>query len=281
MESLNRNPNKYKSKGDGINLRAELNGLLEEELKQSPEKIDTKKIDAIIELLSHLEGDRMTVQEIPKEEFANKYLKGNFKYKKKRTRYSKAAIFFTGLILCGSICNLISVRAANKSLFHFVKEKAYLFYFETVGTSTKGSDSREMTTQIRDVPEIIYESWEEMMEDRPIQILIPSYIPDGLEAMSVHVQGITEKDIGISRQYTDGEHYVIFLIRAMSGYGKMLYSEDKNAKLLEEKIVNGFEVFLYELNDKLQAVFEEDQFMYCIESNMDEAELIKIIEEMR
>ena len=41
MESLNRNPNKYKSKGDGINLRAELNGLLEEELKQSPEKIDT------------------------------------------------------------------------------------------------------------------------------------------------------------------------------------------------------------------------------------------------
>ena len=63
MESLNRNPNKYKSKGDGINLRAELNGLLEEELKQSPEKIDTKKIDAIIELLSHLEGDRMTVQE--------------------------------------------------------------------------------------------------------------------------------------------------------------------------------------------------------------------------
>ena len=45
--------------------------------------------------------------------------------------------------------------------------------------------------------------------------------------------------------------------------------------------MNGFEVFLYELNDKLQAVFEEDQFMYCIESNMDEAELIKIIEEMR
>ena len=281
MESLNRTPNKYQSKGDDINLRAKLNELLEKELEQSPDKIDTKKIDAVVELLNHLETDETKVQEIPKEEFADRYLKGIFRYKKKRTRYSKAAIFFIGLILCVSVCNLISVRATSKSLFHFVKEKAYLIYFETVGTSSEESDSREMTTQIRDVPEIIYESWEEMMEDRPIQILIPSYIPDGLEAMSVHVQGITEKDIGISRQYTDGEHYVIFLIRAMSGYGKMLYSEDKNAKLLEEKIVNGFEVFLYELNDKLQAVFEEDQFMYCIESNMDEAELIKIIEEMR
>ncbi|MDE7183458.1 MAG: DUF4367 domain-containing protein [Lachnospiraceae bacterium] len=281
MESVNRTPNENESRGDDIKLRAELNEALEQELEQSPDKMDTKKIDSIISLLNHLQEEGAVVQEVPKDVYARKYLRGVIKYREKRMRSARAAMFFIGIILCVSICNWISVKATDKNLFHFVRERAYLFYYETVGNSREESDSRETTNQLRDVSEDIYESWEELMGEKSIQILVPAYIPEDLEALPIHAQGVTQKDMGISRQYTDGEFYVIFLIRAMSGYGKMLYSEDLNTAVPEKKIVNEIEVFLYELDDKLQAVFQNEQFMYCIESNMNETEVIKIIEEMR
>lgn len=281
MESFNRTPNKNESRGDDIKLRAELNEALEEELAKSPDKMDTKKIDSIISLLSHLQEDVVTVQEMPKDVYARKYLRGVIRYRDKRTRSVRAAIFFIGIILSISICNWISVKATDKNLFHFVREKAYLFYYETVGNSREESDSRETTTQLRDVTEEIYESWEELMEEKSIQILVPAYIPEDLDAMPIHVQGATQKDMGISRQYTDGEFYVRFFIRAIGDYGKMLYSEDEYTKLLGQNIINGYEVFLYKIDEKLQAVFQDSQFIYFIDSNMNETEVMKIVEEMR
>ena len=280
MESFNRTPNKNESRGDDIKLRAELNEALEEELAKSPDKMDTKKIDSIISLLSHLQEDGVTVQEMPKDVYARKYLRGVIRYRDKRTRSVRAAIFFIGIILSISICNWISVKATDKNLFHFVREKAYLFYYETVGNSREESDSRETTTQLRDVTEEIYESWEELMEEKSIQILVPAYIPEDLDAMPIHVQGATQKDMGISRQYTDGEFYVRFFIRAIGDYGKMLYSEDEYTKLLGQNIINGYEVFLYKIDEKLQAVFQDNQFIYFIDSNMNETEVMKIVEEM-
>lgn len=133
MESFNRTPNKNESRGDDIKLRAELNEALERELEKSPDKMDTNKIDSMISLLSRLQEDSAVVQEMPKDVYARKYLSGVIRYRDKRTRSMRAAIFFIGIILSISICNWITVKATDKNLFHFVKEKAYLFYYETVG----------------------------------------------------------------------------------------------------------------------------------------------------
>lgn len=280
MESLNKTPNKNESRGDDIKLRKELNEALEQELEKSPDRMDTKKIDLMIGLLSQLKDDGATMQEVPKDAYARKYLKGVIQYRNERMRSTRAAIFLIGILLCVSICNWISVKATDKNLFHYVREKAYLFYYETVGNSREESDSRETTTQLREVSEDIYESWEELMEKKSIQILVPAYIPEDLEAMPLHVQGVSQKDMGISRQYTDGKFYVRFFIRAVGEYGKILYSEDEDTRLLGEKIINGYEVFLYEIDEKLQAVFQDDQFIYFIDSNMNETEVMKIVEEM-
>ena len=133
MESFNRTPNKNESRGDDIKLRAELKEALERELEKSPDKMDTNKIDSMISLLSRLQEDSAVVQEMPKDVYARKYLSGVIRYRDKRTRSMRATIFFIGIILSISICNWITVKATDKNLFHFVKEKAYLFYYETVG----------------------------------------------------------------------------------------------------------------------------------------------------
>ncbi len=280
MEPVNGTPNEYGSKGDDTKLKVELNAVLESELEKSPDEMDTEKIDSVIELLNHLDGDNPTDQEMTKEQFAEQYLKGVIKHRRKGVVYSKAAIFFVGMILCVSVCNFISVRATSKSLLFLAKEKAYLFYYETFGNDNGEAKSQNMIEQVQNVSECIYESWEELVQDENINILVPVYIPDGFEAMSIHMQKVTVDDIGVSRQYINGESHIRFLARTVSEYGKVLHSEDKYAKLLGEREINSRTVSLYRTEDEIQAIFQDGQYVYIFETNISEEEIIKIIEEM-
>lgn len=281
MEPLNGTPNENKYKGDDIKLRVELNAALENELQKSPDEMDTEKVDSIIELLNRLNEGSSTAQEMTKDQFAGKYLKGVIKYRRKETGYFKAAVIFAGLLLCVSVCNFISVRATSKSLFFLAKEKAYLFYYETFGNDNGEAKSQDMIGQVQNVPECIYESWEELVQDEAINILVPVYIPDGFEAMPIHMQKATADDIGISRQYINGESNIRFLVRTVGEYGKVLHSEDKYAKLSGEREINGKTVSLYQTEDEMQAMFQDGQYVYILETNISEEEIIKIIEEMR
>lgn len=281
MEPINGTPNENECKGDDTKLRAELNAALEAELLKSPDEMDTAKIDSMIELLNHLNGDSFTDQEMTKDQFAKRYLKRVIGYRKKETGYLKAAAIFVGLILCISVCNFISVRATNKSLFFLAKEKAYLFYYETFGSGNGEAKSQDMIGQVQNVQECIYESWEELAQEEAINILIPTYIPNGFEPMPIHVQKMTEDNIGISRQYIKEEFHIRFLARTVGEYGKVLHSEDQYAELSKEREINGKTVSLYRTEDEMQAMFQDGQYVYILEADILEEEIIKIIEEMR
>lgn len=281
MEPVNGTPNIKEYKGDDTKLRVELNASLESELEKSPDKMDTEKIDSMIELLNRLNEGSFADRGMTKEQFAEKYLKGTIRQRKKGTIYYKAAIFFVGMILCVSVGNFISVRATSKSLFFLVKEKAYLFYYETFGNDDGETISQDMIDPVQNVSECIYESWEELAQDEDINILVPVYIPDGFEAMSIHMQKATAGDIGISRQYINGQLYIRFLARTISEYGKVLHSEDQYAKPLGEREINSSTVSLYQTEDEIQTIFQDGQYVYIFETNISEEEITKIIEEMR
>lgn len=281
MEPVNGTPNENGYRGDDIKLKAELKAALEAELQKSPDEMDTEKIDSMIELLNRLNEDGFTDQEMTKDHFAGKYLKGVIGYRKKGTGYFKAAVIFVGLILCVSVCNIISVRATNKNLFFLAKEKAYLFYYETFGNGNGESKSEDMIGQVQNVPECTYESWEELVQEEAIHILIPTYIPNGFDPMPIHMQKTTADNIGISRQYINGEFHIRFLARTVGEYGKVLHSEDQYAELSEEREINGKTVSLYQTEDEMQAVFQDGKYVYILETDISEEETIKIIEEMR
>ena len=67
----------------------------------------------------------------------------------------------------------------------------------------------------------------------------------------------------------------------MGEYGKVLHSEDKYAELSGEREINGKTVFLYQTEDAMQAMFQDGQYVYILEANISEEEIIKMIEEMR
>lgn len=280
MESMNSAPSEMNHKGDDMKLKEKLQTELERELEKSPDEMDTGKIDSILGLLNHLGECVPTEMQMSKEQFAEKYLKGVIKEKKNQIEL-RAAVIFLGIILCMSVCNVISVRATSKSLFHFVKEKAYLFCYETLGSRGREMDSTDIADNVQNLPEKIYESWEEMEDDNDMDFLIPMYIPDGFEALQIHMQRSEADDIGISRQYVKGEMHIRFLIRTVNEYGKMLYSEDVFAKQLEEEVINERNVSMYQTDGGLQAFFQDGKYIYVIDTNMDSGVLLKIIEEMR
>ena len=113
MEPVNGTPSRYDSKGDDIKLRTELNAILEKELEKPPDEMDTKKMDSVIELLSNLEENKSVRTDMSKKQFAEKYLRGVLRKRKKAGVYVRAAMFFLGVIVCISICNIISVRVAR------------------------------------------------------------------------------------------------------------------------------------------------------------------------
>lgn len=289
---LNKQAPKFTNKeGEDEKLSEELKHALNRELEKSPDEIDTQKIDSIIMLLNQLEPSSEKRTDISKEEFAQKYLseckvgplkKGTDNRVHYRSR--KVAVAFVAIFLMFSICNYISVKATSKNVFTNIKEKVYILYFDVMGSYTRDNENVE---DIGDMQEVVgieeetYESWDELGQTLNVSFKIPYYIPEGLEPQKIHVQKSGEKDIGISRQYLKENTNITILMRTVGENGKWLSATDQLESLTEKKELNGFEVSFYQVDDALQAVFQDKQFIYVIETNVGQEELERIIVEMQ
>lgn len=293
METDNNTPNFSNKAGDGITLKRELNYALDIEMEKSPDEIDVKKVDAIVGLLNQLDNQETNdIKEISKEQFAKKYfidrgipyreIKVHKKWKQ-HIQLKMVAGFLFGIFLIG-ICNYVTVRATSKDIFTLVKEKAYILYFDVVGKSTmeKADESNGQTIlESLEIEEQLADTWKEAQNMIQFKFKIPYFIPKGLEAKTIHVQVADEKNIGISRQYYNNYNNVRILIRSIDGNGKWISATDKMDKLVSQKEINGYSVSFYQTDDAVQAVYQDESFIYIIETNMGQKTLEKIVEEMR
>lgn len=291
MELNKQAPKFINKEGEDEKLSEELKYALNRELEKSPDEIDTQKIDSIIMLLNQLEPSSEKRTDMSKEEFAQKYLseckvgpleKGTDNRVHYRSR--KVAVAFVAIFLMFSICNYISVKATSKNVFTNIKEKVYILYFDVMGSYTRDNENVE---DIGDMQEVVgieeetYDSWDELGQTLNVSFKIPYYIPEGLEPQKIHVQKSGEKDIGISRQYLKENTNITILMRTVGENGKWLSATDQLESLTEKKELNGFEVSFYQVDDALQAVFQDKQFIYVIETNVGQEELERIIVEMQ
>lgn len=291
MESKSKTPKYIHKVGEDEKLSEELRNALDRELEKSPDEIDTKKVDAIVALLDKIDGSVDSQEFMDKDEFAQKYL-GQYismqpkEDKKKIVSYAwmrVAAVFILVIIGVGA-CNIYSVRATSKNLFTHIKEKAYIIYFDVLGNSNRETEKPVEPSdeqRVEDFSGEIYDSWEELIETEQLEFKIPNYIPEGLEAQPIHLQRVAQNDIGVSRQYLNSKHNMRILIRTMSENGKWLAAVDELENFIGEKEINGFQVSFYQVEDAVQAMFQDEKFIYIIETNMEKELIDKIILEMR
>lgn len=292
MEANENTPKFLNKAGEDEKLVQELNAVLDKEMDKSPDLIDVEKVDSIIQLLDRLDTKTDKDAGLSKELFAQKYLKncGNIfttaPVAKKYANYKnlKVAAGFMLILALVSISNFITVKATSKDIFSFVKEKAYILYFDVLGQGIKEEAAKDNSQYIQRefiTEEQVVESWEEAESIVQTNFKTPQYIPDGLESESIHVQFVDKNDMGISRQYFNKQNSIRFLIRSADGAGKWTVATDEMDDLIIQKEINGSMVSIYKTDDTIQAVYQDTEFIYIIETNMTQETLEKIVEEMR
>lgn len=291
MESKSKTPKYIHKVGEDEKLSEELRNALDRELEKLPDEIDTKKVDAIVALLDKIDGSVDSQEFMDKDEFAQKYL-GQYismqpkEDKKKLVSYAwmRVAAVFIWVIIGIGACNIYSVRATSKNLFTHIKENAYILYFDVLGNSTREPENYAKPSEDQNIENFsgeIFDSWEELIETEHLKFKIPYYIPEGLEAKTIHFQRINQDDVGVSRQYSNTEYNIRILIRTMSENGKWSSAVDELENFIDEKEINGFRVSFYQVEDAVQAMFQDGLYIYIIETNMEREIIDKIILEMR
>lgn len=284
MESNTKAPKYINRAGDDRDLEEELNRAIDRELEKPPEEIDHARIDSMIRLLEQINGQEKSTNTMDREEFAVKYLKGFVKPSKSPSvNRMKAAVVLAAVLLLGA-CNYISVRATSKDIFTNLKEKVYIVYFDVLKSKDEdraGYDRTKDFQEILDMEERLCESWEEAREAAGRKFKIPQYIPEGMKLQKIHVQQSGESDLGISAQYLDGTCNLRIFIRSLNGDGKWLSATDGLEYPPEEKEINELQVSFFHSDDAVHAMFQDGDYMYMIETNMEQEVLEKVIAEMR
>ena len=284
MESTTKAPKYIGRAGDDQDLREELNRAIDRELEKPPEEIDHAKVDSMIRLLDQMDG-RESDAILDKEEFAGKYLR-RYVNPTKGSSFGRvrAAVILAAAVLFLGVCNFISVRATSRDIFTNLKEKVYIVYFDVLkgrAGDNVGYDRTEDFQEIVDMEESVCESWEEAQEATGRVFKVPQYVPEGMELQKIHVQQSGESDLGISAQYLNGTNSLRILIRTISENGKWLSATDGLEYPPDNKEINAFQISFFHSDDATHAMFQDGDYMYIIETNMEREILEKVIAEMR
>ena len=289
MELKNNTPN-YKIDKEEKNekLKYELEELLEKELEKTSDDIDVEKIDSIVSLLSQLQGKNETEQ-MDKDTFAKKYLKGYISEPKSQNKYGvfisiKAASIILVFIMVFGFGNYLSVKATNRGILSNIKNKVDVFYFEVIKKDYIDSIPIESFSEEENHGELeqrYFSSWEEVKQQLKLEFKIPNYIPQNLRSDKIIYQTLNHSNFEILSTYRNNNMYIKLYIRAFSDSGKFSTFIEEIEGTIFEKTIGDFYVITYKIQDNIQAIFQDEQFMYSIETNLGMEELEQFILEMK
>lgn len=288
MESSNNTPNQIKKEDENEKLKVQLEKMLEEELEKSPCNINTKKIDSITILLEQMDGIKEDGY-FDKDEFAERYLCEYIKPQKNKAynlsfkRMRMASVIFIFIVIF-ALGNYVSVKATNKGIVTLVRERADIFYFDVLKKDTEESAAYDNFSDIQRKNELsgnTYESWEKIKSDVEYDFRIPYFIPKGFEGNDISFQEMGEVGFMISRSYYFEDKYIRFYIRAFITEGMTSSLIQDVDTIVYEKTVGDKYVTCYQVEENIQAFFQEENFIYEIITNLSENDIEQIILEMR
>lgn len=261
----------------------ELNKELEAELEKEPAQMDTEKIREINKIIARLEGQTKLPERLEKskffKEFDRKYGYSPEKEEKYIITFSRRKLQFVkkAVAACAVLCilflagNAISVSAVDKSLFEIFQETAHSLKYMVY-------ESQESDTQIEEFTgePVAFSSWKEAKEQVSCSLLDFEYMPENftLEQGEIYDFGSLCR---ISAYFTDGELYVNVSAQYGDAAGTGTIGTDGDT---EKKKIGEREVYFTDGENK-SVIFEEQEVMYSIDSNLDSEELIKIVENMK
>lgn len=293
MEKNVKTPKWKKEEGDDNALKRELEEALQREMNKAPDYIDIKKVNSIVELLEQMDPKTASENIISDVKFAERYLRSegvsikstiNVDQNRDAARKWKWVACFAALLVMSIGGNYISVKATNKGIFTNIKECAYIIYFDVFGKSSYEKEDLEKTDieQIEiDIQKLEVESWEEAQDETGIKFAFPHFIPEDLCNQEIFIQKQGEDNIGISGQYYNDTYSVRIIIRTMGGIGVLSSMREGREDLLGQVQWGNYDIYLYKIDDAIQAIFQDAKCIYTVETNYGQETLKKVVLEMR
>lgn len=235
---------------------------LEKDYLDNPEKLEQASEEA----------DRAELKAALREKTENIEPKHTATKKHRRFRVLKnVGIAAAIMILVFSGLNLATYATAKKGLFDLIINRK-----NTMSNMYVGDGDMGMNYEVHDKE--VYTSWDEVPDEAKKGILLPGYLPEGMEVEEVTIMGT--EPVRLEARYTNCENENQYLKICIKQFDNIIVKDQVTAPKAEycgSEEINGVECYSYNMGEENLYVFTNNDNLYYLYGTVSAEEMKKII----
>lgn len=175
------------------------------------------------------------------------------------------------MILIFSGLNLATYATARKGLFDLIINRK-----NTMSNMYVGEGDMGMDYEVHDKE--VYTSWDEVPDEAKEGILLPGYLPDGMELEEIQVMGT--EPIRLEAKYIVPENPTIYIKLSIKQFNEVKIKVEitnPQARYCGSEEINGMECYLYNMGEEIFCVFANNNNLYYLYGTVSVEEMKKIV----
>lgn len=175
--------------------------------------------------------------------------------------WGKVAVALIVVVAAGAVLSIGTSAVKNKPFLDVVRDGVNGFKVTVTGNEMEMETSESVVKEENDV--VYYDSWEEVREENS-EIMIPGYIPEGLELEELYKEEYTEYTF-IKGYYMNGsgEELRFDITYYGANYAKLGLTNGEAGTLIDQDEENGISYF--QVNDSYLAIWKDEKSIYTLE----------------
>ena len=124
----------------------------------------------------------------------------------------------------------------------------------------------------------VYTSWDEVPDEAKEGILLPEYLPEGMEVEEIQVMGT--EPIRLEAKYIVPENPTIYIKLSIKQFNEVKIKDEitnPQARYCGSEEINGMECYLYNMGEEIFYVFTNNDNLYYLYGTVPVEEMKKII----
>lgn len=175
------------------------------------------------------------------------------------------------MILVFSGLNLATYATARKGLFDLIINRK-----NTMSNMYVGEGDMGMDYEVHDKE--VYTSWDEVPDEAKEGILLPEYLPEGMELEEIKIMGT--EPVRLEARYIHCEHKNQYLRICIKQFDSIMVKDQVTAPKAEycgSEEINGMECYSYNMGEENLYVFTNNDDLYYLYGTVSTEEMKKII----
>lgn len=178
------------------------------------------------------------------------------------------------MILVFSGLNLATYATARKGLFDLIINRKNTMSNMYVGEGDMGMEHEVVEKEK-------YTSWDDVPDEIKEGVLLPTYIPDGMELEEIEVMGT--EPVRLEAKYIVLENSAIYIKVSIQQFGEIKTKDEitnPQAQYCGSEGINGMECYLYSMGKEKIYVFTNGENLYYLYGTVSIEEMRKIIDSL-